>query len=585
MNTRIVEPLSSTGIKFIAAAVLAFVLCSADGAVFTVTNVNDSGPGSLRSALTNANATEGTNTIQFNLSGTGPFTIAPLASLPALTMPVIIDGWSQPGWTNLPLVQLNGGSVPGAYGLVLNSSNSLVRGLAIFGFQAGSVLIDGVGADGNRLQGNFFGMDSSGLNGNESTNGIVITNGASSNLIGTDWDGTNDAAEINFIAYNTACGVSISSSNCIQNRIWGNAIDRNGDRGIQLGTGPTVTNGPAPGPNEFQNYPTIRGVYNNESGPLILASLQSGSNQMYHLEFFASDSAGSGQFFLGRTNVTTDTNGAATVVLPSAPFPSLIFFTATATDAAGNTSEFSPPVLVPITPSITNVSPSEGNTAGGYVLTIQGAGFVAPCTVLLGGNECPVLDVSPSVIHCYAPAGAGAHQAIDVIVGSGLASNPFYFDYDFPVILNMNPTYGSHAGGTVVTLGGSNFGTEAQVICGEFLAPVLTNTQTLIQFVTPPSAATSVPVTVTLAGQSGPSVEFNYEPEGPALLGLANDGGLLTLQISQLTLNSDNFIETSTDLAANVWFPFTNFTAGSNSSSWTVPASSAGQAFFRVRSQ
>lgn len=582
MNTRIAT--SFTRRRIVAAAVLAFALCSAHGAAFIVTNANDSGPGSLRSALTNANATDGTNTIQFNLSGTGVFVIAPLTSLPALTMPVILDGWSQPGWSNTPLVELNGVSVGAGYGLVLNTSNSLVRGLKIFGFQAGSVLIDGVGADGNRLQGNYFGAPPSPppFPGNGSTNGIVITNGASGNLIGTDWDGTNDAAEGNTITYSTSCGVSITSSNCIQNRIWGNSFFQNGNRGIQLGTGATVTNGPAPGPNDFQNYPVIRGVYDNDSGPLILASLQSGSNQTYHLEFYSLGAAG--QVLLGLTNVTTDSNGAATVVFPFAQWPSNhIAFMATATDASGNTSEFSPSFLIPLTPAITNVSPSDGNTAGGFVLTIQGGPFVAPCTVLLGGNECPVLDVSTSVIHCYAPAGAGAHQAVVAIVGSGLASNPFYFDYDFPAILTINPTYGSHAGGTVVTLGGSNFGIAAQVICGEFLAPVLTNTQTLIQFVTPPSAATNVPVTVILAGQSGPSRFFNYEPEGPALLGLANNGGLLTLQINQLTLLSQNYIETSTDLFN--WFPFTNFVASSNSTSWTVPTSSSGQGFFRVLSQ
>lgn len=587
MKTRIAGLLSFTRAKIVAITLAAFALCSAHSAVFTVTNVNDSGPGSFRSALTNADATVGTNIIQFNLSGAGPFTIVPLTSLPVLTMPVILDGWSQPGWTNLPLVQLNGGSVSGGYGLVLNSSNCLVRGLSIFGFKAGSVLIDGTGAYGNRLQGNCFGTDAAGLDSNTSTNGIVITNGASSNLIGTDWDGTNDAAEGNYIAFNTACGVSITSSNCIQNRIWGNSIYGNGNRGIQLGTGGTVTNNnpgvPGAGPNEFQNFPTLGGVYNNNSGPLILAYLQSAPNQKYHLEFFSSGYPGSGGFFLGFINITTDPGGAATVVFSSAPWPSTNhIFTATATDAAGNTSEFSPSYLVPVAPSITSVIPSNGNTAGGYLLTIQGGPFLPPCTVLLGGNECPIIEQSYSELLCYAPAGAGAHQAV-VVIDGGQISNPLYFDYDSPVIVGMNPPYGSHAGGTVVTLTGSNFGTTAAVTCG-LSSLVLTNTETLIQFVTPPNTATNVPVTVTLAGQASSPVEFNYAPEGPALLGLMKSGGLLTLQTTRLTLYSENYIDLCTNLAANIWFPYTNFIAATNSASWTLPTS-AGQAFFRVRSQ
>lgn len=589
MNTRIVELLPFTGMKIAATTFLAFALYSAHGAVFTVTNVNDSGPGSLRSALTNADGTDGTNIIQFNLSGTGPFTIVPLTSLPALTMPVIFDGWSQPGWTNLPLVQINGGSVPGGYGLVLNTSNSLVRGLAIFGFGAGSVLIAGTGADGNRLQGNCFGTDAAGFDGYASTNGVVITNGASSNLIGTDWTSTNDAAEGNYIAYNTACGVSITSSNCIENRIWGNSIYDNGNRGIQLGTGGTVTNSnqgePGTGPNLFQNYPTISGVYNNNSGPLILASLRSAPNQTYHLEFFASPgiAPGAGALCLGFTNVTTDATGAVTVVFPSASWPSSdASFTATATDPAGNTSEFLPYYLVPVMPAITSVAPSHGNTAGGYVLTIQGGQFAAPCTVLLGGNECPVLNLTSSMIQCYAPAGAGTHQAV-VVINFGLVSGPFYFDYDAPVILSMNPASGSHAGGTIVTLTGSNFGAAATVTCG-LPSVVLSNTETLIQFVTPPNTATNVTVTVTLAGQTSSPFFFNYEPGGSALLGLARNGGLLTLQASQLTRDSENFLEMSTNLAGNDWLPYTNFIASTNSASWTLPTSGS-QAFFRLRSQ
>ena len=47
-------------------------LSSADGATFTVTTVADSGPGSLRQAILDANANPGADQIHFNISGTGP---------------------------------------------------------------------------------------------------------------------------------------------------------------------------------------------------------------------------------------------------------------------------------------------------------------------------------------------------------------------------------------------------------------------------------------------------------------------------------------------------------------------------------
>ncbi len=65
---------------------------------FIVTNTNDKGGGSLRAAINAVNADKGkpVDTIDFNIPGTGPFTISPLSALPAVTHAVLIDGYSQP---------------------------------------------------------------------------------------------------------------------------------------------------------------------------------------------------------------------------------------------------------------------------------------------------------------------------------------------------------------------------------------------------------------------------------------------------------------------------------------------------------
>ncbi len=70
------------------------VICQTDA---DVTTTDDSGPGSLRQAILDANANPGTDTITFNIPGAGPHTIAPLTALPEITDPVIIDGTTQPG--------------------------------------------------------------------------------------------------------------------------------------------------------------------------------------------------------------------------------------------------------------------------------------------------------------------------------------------------------------------------------------------------------------------------------------------------------------------------------------------------------
>src|SRR5215212_2726267 len=51
-------------------------------ATFTVSNANDDGAGSLRAAITSANATAGADTITFDITGPGPHTIQLASALP-----------------------------------------------------------------------------------------------------------------------------------------------------------------------------------------------------------------------------------------------------------------------------------------------------------------------------------------------------------------------------------------------------------------------------------------------------------------------------------------------------------------------
>ncbi len=76
---------------------------------FTVTNTNDSGAGSFRQAILDANAgVTSVDTIRFNIPGTGLHTIAALSGMPNISDPVVIDGTTQPGYAGVPLIELNG---------------------------------------------------------------------------------------------------------------------------------------------------------------------------------------------------------------------------------------------------------------------------------------------------------------------------------------------------------------------------------------------------------------------------------------------------------------------------------------------
>ena len=79
-------------------------------AALAVINTSDSGAGSLRQAILNTNAGPGGDAIEFGIPGSGVQTISTLSSLPAITLSVTIDGTSQPGYTNAPLIDLDGTS-------------------------------------------------------------------------------------------------------------------------------------------------------------------------------------------------------------------------------------------------------------------------------------------------------------------------------------------------------------------------------------------------------------------------------------------------------------------------------------------
>ena len=73
----------------------------------------DSGSRSLRQAILDADASLGTSLISFSIGTIGSQqTITPVSSLPDLTVPVLINGWSQggTGYSGAPLVILDGAS-------------------------------------------------------------------------------------------------------------------------------------------------------------------------------------------------------------------------------------------------------------------------------------------------------------------------------------------------------------------------------------------------------------------------------------------------------------------------------------------
>ncbi len=194
----------------------------------TVTNTNGSGAGSLRQAILDSNNFSGQQTIAFNIPGGGVHTINPASALPTIIDPVIIDGATQPGFSGSPLIELNGGSAgPGTNGFIITTGNSTLRGLVINRFSGTGILVTGSGATGSLIQGNYIGTDAAGNTSLPNAIGIIIDQGATGNIIGTNADGTNDDAERNIVSGNTGSGVGLQGSGTNNNRVAGNYIGTN----------------------------------------------------------------------------------------------------------------------------------------------------------------------------------------------------------------------------------------------------------------------------------------------------------------------------------------------------------------------
>ena len=209
------------------AAVLGLASAGADAATYSVTTTADSGAGSLRQAITDANAGPGPDTIAFAIGAVGSQqTIQPTSALPSITDPVIIDGWSQggPGFTGPPLIELSGALTGGsAYALRITAGGTTVRGLTINGYPSGTgVILMTVG--GNSIYGNFIGVDAAGSTAVPNSRGIQIAFASNDNIIGTDGDGVADDVEGNLISGNKDWGIEFAQAGTLNNVVAGNRI-------------------------------------------------------------------------------------------------------------------------------------------------------------------------------------------------------------------------------------------------------------------------------------------------------------------------------------------------------------------------
>lgn len=191
-------------------------------AVFPVTDLLDSAAqGSLRWAISQANLGAGGDTIAFAIPGTGAKTIRLNAPLPTLTVPVTIDGTTQPDFAGTPLIQIDGaGAGIGSVGLSAVAGSTTIVGLSLVNFQGDAIRL--VGAGNNVVQGNALGLSTDGrTTGANGGNGIFIS--GSHNQVGGQ-----KAGQGNLISGNLGYGIVLNggSANVVEGNLVG--VDASG---------------------------------------------------------------------------------------------------------------------------------------------------------------------------------------------------------------------------------------------------------------------------------------------------------------------------------------------------------------------
>ena len=326
------------------------------------------------------------------------------------------------------------------------TANDLISNNEIILNNGDGILFCSCGDGGSAIYGNLIGTNPSGTV-NLGNKGYGIDIGSANNTIGGIAAGL-----ANVIAFNTKAGVGLEQLNTdTGNTLSANSIYSNQTLGIDLGnSGVPLTNnaaGSQAGPNHLLNYPVLTSASASSVSTTITGSLTGTPGQTFTIQFFGNVAAdpssyGQGQTYVGLTTVKTNSSGNATFtfVAPSNVGGQLL--SATATDPAGDTSEFAKNILVHAPIIVSPVATTTSLAAASIPLS-GGQGISLTAVVASADGSVPTGSIT------FFVNGQALGQAVPVHIVNGQDLATFTTTLSTPGSYTITAQYGgdsAHAG-------------------------------------------------------------------------------------------------------------------------------------------
>jgi hypothetical protein len=165
-------------------------------------------------------------------------------------------------------------------------------------------------------------------------------------------------------------------------------------------------------------------------------------------------------------------------------------------------------------PTVTSVSPAAG--VAGPSVTIAGTGLTTTSTVAFGGVPATFLIVDATRVSATVPPHAGGAVDITVTTAGGTSATGVADRFTYlvvPSVVSVSPANGPLAGGSTVTITGTELASASSVTFGGVTATFVVADPTHLSATVPAHAAGAVDVVVTGSGGPSPVVagdQFTY---------------------------------------------------------------------------